>query len=72
MESMSWLCAVLLHLNVISSPGSYTNCELYEYEYQNHSQIQLINTNPPLRATIWAEYSDDVQLIEIDNELCAE
>lgn len=72
MASLPWLCSVLLHLNVISSPGHYTNCQIYEYENTHHAQIATINANPTLCSQIWAEYSDDVQLIEIDNELCRE
>jgi len=72
MTPIPWLCSVLLHLNVITSPGNYTNCDLYNYEQMYSPQIQMINSNPTLSAQIWQEYRDEVQIIEVSEEECDE
>ncbi len=72
MAPIPWLCSVLLHLNVISAPGSYSNCEIYDYERTYRAQIQSISSNPTLSSQIWAEYSDEVQIIEIHEDQCDE
>ncbi len=62
---MEILLCLLLYLTVITSPGTYSQSEIMDFEQANEQEISAIQQDQPLTAQIVETFIDDVQFVEV-------
>ena len=65
MDPNSMLVCCLLYLGCITSPNTYTSCEIKLLEQSHHSQIVAIESDPPTLSMVESEYGSAEEEIDI-------
>ena len=70
MDPSTLVLCCLLYLGTISSPNTYTSCEIATYEAEHHAQIISIESDPPTLNYVMVAYADSAHAIDVEDRQC--
>lgn len=63
--SLETLVCILLYLNVMVSPGTYTMSEVGQFETDHSTEISEIHSDPTFEAVVVQTFQPQLEFIEI-------